>query len=82
MVDGFIHRVGEHKRFSRKAAETQREERLIEDNSPYRVRGFPMCGKYRKKGTGRDVPANMGRPVAGRDERPRSSATDWMAGGE
>ena len=33
------------------------EERLIEDNSPYLIRGFQA--------------------VAGRDERPRSSASGW-----
>ena len=61
--------------YSRKAAETQREERLGEDTSPYQVRGISDFGIWKDgMGTGRDAPANMGRPVVGRDERPRSSA--------
>ena len=61
------------------------EERLIEDNSPYRVRGISGVGgrmltipgseqKAREQGCSR----YYGMSVVGRDERPRSSA--WAIG--
>jgi len=60
------------------------EARLIEDNSPYRVRGISGVGgrmltipgseqKAREQGCSR----YYGMSVVGRDERPRSSASAW-----
>ena len=49
---------------------------LVGTPRPTLVRGFPTWGKQKKKGASRAAPATMGSHVVGRDERPRSSASD------
>jgi len=67
------------KRFSRRGAERQREERIGGDASPYLgYRGFQARGSVfrRRESYGCRATQLSKRPVAGRDERPRSSASD------